>query len=580
MVGRRRVAVAPYPAGMTRVLPSLRVPSWWGVIGAVVVLVAAGGMAQLDPCVVASTCDPGDPARLLDTLAMGVALIAFFDAVASGLLAVLAVPVWFTTLPAVSDLPWWWAGTAVVLVFGAAGLIGAVQPSPGAASGLLPVVAVPPPTAPFPFEGRAVPPAPPRLPAVRRWIGAAVAVPAALAAMWFVGLAVAQQRAGLVPPAGATEWAVPAAVLCALFAGLGVRVARRSNHVRRLFSAAVPVRELDVVPLDTSLLVMRAGSPGFAVEIPVAGSVDTEPGRGRLYGDPLPGVWCVAVVAGRSIVPTGPARAYPIGWALNTQAAADRATAEPDAAGARPAAVAGAAQLVTEARDVDGDAALRTAVYRAVHDVDADNGLAPVPEWRLAPEDRAPEPAAVRNHRGRGLRGLLVVAAVGWFPLLLSLLPGPPDRTWASWPHLVAWVASASGLVMWWEWRDSGPQVLAWNDGGFALVTGSTAPVRWRWAQVSGVARSGGAITVDIADAPVTVSALSARRRWWARGGQRSAEQLWAALADTRRRAAQDAADRPTVEPPELARRRLPAALLLLWAADTALVTAILWWTQ
>lgn len=359
-------------------------------------------------------------------------------------------------------------------------------------------------------------------------------------------------------PVDRTWWLVGAGLAGGLGLGLGARALGHNLALRRLFARPQPVRQVRLLNAGAGVyaLLQRAQTgramPAQILRYPVTArfpmhigsglrpkwGVD-QPGRDAmaqarpalLYGHVAERRWCVAVADNHVYVPRAPA---------NLDTYNDRISfrdvrpgpARPDPAG-------------------------------------------PVATADLAEADRSPGAGTTRTHRlgpGRAFAEMLiagVVFAESWAPT--GLAQEHPVFT-------VTVIAVLVGIGVEHAWRAWMLPRAAWNDGGVSLVTPSGVH-RLTWDRINAVEphqRYVRASHVRLStDADTYRLAGSGWLRWLTTAGERTADELAAALRHTRRLAlATPAARRP--EPPDLRYPRRPIALWLLWVGETVALSSVL----
>lgn len=329
------------------------------------------------------------------------------------------------------------------------------------------------------------------------------------------------------------EWPGLAAVIVALGTGAALlaRADQRRRGLRALFATDQPVREARVVDQLGYLHVLVPARDGrTAVEFgintadtwstwdPEDGDPQTRPAL--LYGEPRPGAWCAVEVDGQLHIPV-----EPVGETAEVAYDAEH----------------GLPREVTDDEDQLADPAELTA------------------------EDRLP---GVHEHRIAPLRAWFSAVVIGLgsalaFAELLDLLS--LSGTWVA----VGVVALTSAAGYEFGWRHQVRPRLRWHAGGIA-ATGFRGTVREPWTVDSAAVHDDeGAVTIIAGDSVLTVAAP---RPWPSWAGQRTEDQLVAALRDARNSAFFDENPPPPPEPPVV---RRPLLLYVAWAVTVAGAVAL-----
>jgi len=333
---------------------------------------------------------------------------------------------------------------------------------------------------------------------------------------------------------GAPAWLAAGLVAAGVGAALLARIGERRRALHRLFTDEQPVRDARVVDQLGYLHVLVPAADGrTAVEFGIDtadtwSSVDDEPGDPRtraatLYGEPRSGAWCVVEVDGRVHVPV-----EPVGVTTLVPYDADH----------------GLPREVTDDEEqlVDPDALLG---------VD-----------HLAPPDE------VHEHRISPVRAWCTVAVIGLGAALAAAEGMHLAGFRGDWPTVFV-VAAMAAAGFEFGWRSQVRQRLRWHAGGVAAV-GFRDVVREPWtADSAAVHDDEGSVTLTVGDSVVTVPAPPP---WPSGSGQRTCEQLVAALRDARMLAF---AGGPLPPPPSVAVPHRPLLLAVAWAVTVAGAVAL-----
>jgi hypothetical protein len=375
-----------------------------------------------------------------------------------------------------------------------------------------------------PHPGEAVPhrrpPQPPRLPAIGRGTEAAGALLIALAAL---GLGYVWSNVRAAPLL--TAVLSGAGVGCALLA----RAVARQHALRDLFAFPQPAHNVRVVEQIGYLHVLlpapdgqTAREFGFDVAEPDHQAEDDDPHTDEavLYGEPRAGAWCAVEVGGRLHVPVGP-----VGEVI---------TVPYDVVDGLP-------------REVEDD-------EEQLVDPDA-----------LRPADRDGDAYQTREHRIAPQRAWVATVTIALGAALatgeLTRLAGLATPVAAA----VITLAAAAGYEF--GWRTQLRPRIRWHAGGIATVT-FTGVDRQPWATDSAVLHDDrGSVLLTAGESVLTVPAPAP---WPARAGQRTADQLVAALRVARTRSFELS---PLAPPPEI---DLPGRPLAIYPALALTVLAAL----
>jgi len=359
-------------------------------------------------------------------------------------------------------------------------------------------------------------------------------------------------------PVDRTWWLVWAGLAGGLGLGLGARALGHNLAVRRLFDRPQPVRPARLVDAGVGVyaLLQRAQTgrsmPRPILRYPLTARFPMHIGSGfqpkwgvdqpgndamaqarpaLIYGHLVERGWCVAVADNRVYVPRAP---------INL-----------------------------------GEYDDRTASHGVRHRPRRADPGKPVWTATLAEPDRSPPPDAVRTHRlgpRRAFAEMLIAGvafAESWAPT--GLAQEHPVVT-------VTVIAILVGIGVERAWRKWTLPRAAWNDGGVCLVTPSGAH-RLTWDRIESVEpvhRYVRASYVQLdTDAGSYRLASTGWPRWLATAGERTVDELAAALRDTRRRALTTPAPRRP-GPPDLRYPRRPITSWMLWIGETVALSSVL----
>jgi hypothetical protein len=335
-------------------------------------------------------------------------------------------------------------------------------------------------------------------------------------------------------PYDITPWLAPVVIALGAGAAEAARVRRRRRGLRSLFDDPQPVRPVRVVDDFGYVHVLMPSADGrSAVEFGIdvdeparlyaeehAADEDPETVPALLYGEPRPGGWLAVEVGGRLRVPVAP---------------------------------------VAEMTEVPYDP--EHALPREVFDDDHQA----VDPARLLAADRDAAPDQVREHRVAPVRRWFEAIAIG---LGASVTAGEVVHLLGG-RAMVAVVAVVAALAYEFGWRTQLRPRLLWDVGGIAAI-GFRHRERAVWDADSAVVHDDdGTVIVITGDVVLAVDAPAPWPSWTA---QRTAEQLVAALRDTRRQAL-DTAGAPA--PPDIAVPGRPLLLYAVWVATVVAAVAL-----
>ncbi|WP_127503608.1 hypothetical protein [Actinoplanes solisilvae] len=374
---------------------------------------------------------------------------------------------------------------------------------------------------------------PPPLPVPHRRPPAPYALPHVAAPAEVAGFALLLAAASGVAWVAVDDAAVPylAATVAAFALGCALlaRAVRHQAALRHLFLAPQPVHAVRAVEQEGYVHVLLPAEDGrtaleFAFDVaepePRHDEDDVHTEAAVLYGVPRPGAWCVLEVGDRLHVPVGP---------------------------------------VGEVVEVPYDV-----VEGLPREIEDDEEQLVDPD-ALRPADRDAGAFHAREHRISPRRAWIATVAIGFGAALaageLAHLVGLP---------LLAPVAVAAAAGYEFGWRSQLRPRLRWHAGGIAAI-GFRGRNREPWATDSAIVHDdSGTVVLTAGEAVLNVPVPAP---WPSRAHQRSADQLVAALRDTRLRALSLS---PLPPPPELDVPRRPVLLFAVWAATVAATTAIL----
>ncbi|GID31381.1 hypothetical protein [Paractinoplanes brasiliensis] len=376
---------------------------------------------------------------------------------------------------------------------------------------------------------------PPPLPVPHRKPPPPYALPHVAAPAEVTGFALLLVAAAGVVWVAVDDAAVPwlAGTICAFSLGCALlaRAVRHQSALRRLFTVPQPVHSVRAVEQEGHVHVLLPAEDGrtaleFAFDVaepePRHDEDDVHTEAAVLYGDPIPGSWCALEVDRRLHVPVGP---------------------------------------VGEVVEVPYDV-----VEGLPREIEDDEEQLVDPD-ALRPADRDAGAFVPREHRISPQRAWTATIAIGLGAALalteVAHLAGLPPGGLI----VVAAVAAAAGFEF--GWRSQLRPRLRWHAGGVAAV-GFRGLSREPWATDSAVVHDDeGTVVLTAGEAVLNVPVPPP---WPARSQQRTADQLVAALRDTRIRAL---ALSPLPPPPYIETPRRPLLLLTLWAATVAVTTLI-----
>ena len=329
----------------------------------------------------------------------------------------------------------------------------------------------------------------------------------------------------------AVPWLAATVAAFGLGCALLTRAVRAQAALRRLFTVPQPVHAVRAVEQEGYVHVLLPSEDGstareFAFDVaepePRHDEDDVHTEAGVLYGDPREGSWCALEVGERLHVPVGP-----VGPVIEVPY---------DVVEGLP-------------REIEDD-------EEQLVDPDA-----------LRPADRDADAFQPREHRISPRRAWTATVAIGLGAALAAAeacrFAGLPRTTLI----VVAALAAAAGYE--YAWRSQLRPRLRWHVGGVASV-GFRERTRQPWATDSAIVHDDeGTVVLTAGEAVLNVPVPAP---WPSRSHQRTADQLVAALRDTRIRALEIS---PLPPPPWIDAPRRPAALFLLWAATVAATTSI-----
>ncbi|GIH06439.1 hypothetical protein Rhe02_45060 [Rhizocola hellebori] len=344
-------------------------------------------------------------------------------------------------------------------------------------------------------------------------------------------------------------WGAWAAAAIGLGLGLGWRAVSLNRSRRRFFASPQPVRPVQVVEHSAGVYVWLPGSA--VAHIPIKArfparlemqdgprwvwrGANADSGRKRpalLYGDPLTTRWCAVVLDSKLLAPFGSIEALSD---PHSQTAA--ASATDDGEGDGPG---------EGGRELGFDPADLTAV------------------------DRSASPDLLRTHRLARERAYALVPLSIAAVALGATMVGFVTCIGAFHPSVSVLVAlGLAGLGAEIVWRVLVRPRAAWNDEGIAVVTGRGVQ-HLPWRDVSSIELDEGVkLRAEGADHVIAVHRIS---RWLA-PGERSPQQLVAALRDSKRRAAGTPAAH--LPPPPPLDYPLRSPVLWVLASGSAIVLA------
>jgi len=363
------------------------------------------------------------------------------------------------------------------------------------------------------------PPQPRLMPRIAR---VAEATGAALIALAALGLGYVWSDVRAAPLLTAV---IPGAGLgCALLA----RAAHRQHALRDLFAHPQPAHAVRVVEQVGYLHVLLPSPDGqTALEFGFDVAEPDEPEdddphtvEAVLFGEPRPGAWCAVEVGGRLHVPVGPV-----------------------------------GEVITVPYDVvDG-------LPREIED-DEEQLVDPS---ALRPADADGDAYRTREHRIAPQRAWVATVTIGWGSALAAgelgrlVLPGATV--------VVVALAAAAGYEF--GWRNQLRPRLRWHAGGIAAA-GFRGVDRQPWATDSAVLHDDrGSVLLTAGESVLTVPAPPP---WPAKAGQRTADELVAALRVARTRSLELS---PLAPPPEITPPRRPLALYPAWMLTVAVTMLI-----
>ncbi|MBU2669387.1 hypothetical protein KOI35_38335 [Actinoplanes bogorensis] len=372
------------------------------------------------------------------------------------------------------------------------------------------------PTAPLPVPHRK-PPSPyaiPHVAAPAEVAGFALLLTAAAGVVW---VAVSD---------AAVPWLAVTIAAFTLGCALLARAVRAQAALRRLFLTPQPVHAVRAVEQEGYVHVLLPAEHGetayeFAFDVaepePRHDEDDVHTEAAVLYGEPRTGSWCALEVGDRLHVPVGP---------------------------------------VGEVIEVPYDV-----VEGLPREIEDDEEQLVDPD-SLRPADRDADAFQPREHRISPQRAWAATIAIGLGAALAlaeaAQLAGLPRGV------LIAVAAVAAGAGYEFGWRSQLRPRLRWHAGGIAAI-GFRGRNREPWATDSAIVHDDeGTVVLTAGEAVLNVPVPAP---WPARSHQRTADQLVAALRDTRIRAL---AISPLPPPPVLEVPRRPVLLFVLWAATVA----------
>ena len=313
---------------------------------------------------------------------------------------------------------------------------------------------------------------------------------------------------------------------CALLA----RAAHRQHALRDLFGLPQPAHTVRVVEQVGYLHVLLPSPDGqtaleFGFDVAEPDEPEDDDPHTReavLFGEPRPGAWCAVEVGGRLHVPVGP-----VGEVI---------TVPYDVVDGLP-------------REIEDDEE-QLVDPRALRSSDAEGDAYRTREHRIAPQRAWVATVTI---------GLGAALGAGELGRLGSL-----SRTALS--VLIA-VAAAAGYEF--GWRNQLRPRLRWHAGGIAAV-GFRGIDRQPWATDSAVLHDDrGSVLLAAGESVLTVPAPAP---WPATSGQRTADELVAALRVARTRSFEIS---PLAPPPDIAAPRRPFALYPAWLLTVAVTLLI-----
>jgi hypothetical protein len=335
-------------------------------------------------------------------------------------------------------------------------------------------------------------------------------------------------------PYDITPWLAPVVIALGAGAAEAARVRRRRRGLRSLFDDPQPVRPVRVVDDFGYVHVLMPSADGrsaleFGIDVDEPAllyaeehALDEEPETvpALLYGEPRPGGWLAVEVGGRLRVPVAP--------------------------------VAGMTEV-----PYDPEHALPREVFDDDHQA--------VDPARLLAADRDAAPDQVREHRVAPVRRWFEAIAIG---LGASVTAGEVVRLLGG-RAVVPVIAVVAALAYEFGWRTQLRPRLLWDVGGIAAISFRHRE-RAVWDADSAVVHDDdGTVIVITGDVVLAVDAPAPWPSWTA---QRTAEQLVAALRDTRRQAL-DTAGAPA--PPDVAVPGRPLLLYAVWIATVVGAVAL-----
>ncbi len=378
--------------------------------------------------------------------------------------------------------------------------------------------------------------APAALPVPHRQPPSPYALPHVAAPAEVAGFALLVAAAAGVVGVGVSDAAVPwlAATVAsfALGCALLARAVRAQAALRKLFTVSQPVHAVRAVEQEGYVHVLLPAEDGrtaleFAFDVaepePRHDEDDVHTEAAVLYGEPRTGAWCALEVGDRLHVPVGP---------------------------------------VGEIIEVPYDV-----VEGLPREIEDDEEQLVDPE-ALRPADRDADAFVPREHRIAPQRAWTATVAIGLGASLavgeLAKLTGLDGLALL----VPAAVAGAGGLE--YGWRSQLRPRLRWHAGGIAAA-GFRGVNREPWATDSAIVHDDdGTVVLTAGEAVLNVPVPAP---WPSKAHQRTADQLVAALRDTRIRAL---ALSPLPPPPRLEEPRRPFLLVVAWLAVTAATIMIL----
>jgi len=327
----------------------------------------------------------------------------------------------------------------------------------------------------------------------------------------------------------AVPWLAATIAAFALGCALLTRAVRHQAALRRLFLAPQPVHSVRAVEQEGYVHVLLPADDGrtareFAFDVaepePRHDEDDVHTEVAVLYGDPRPGSWCALEVGDRLHVPVGPV-----------------------------------GPVVEVPYDV---------VEGLPREIEDDEEQLVDPE-ALRTADRDADAFQPREHRISPRRAWIATVAIG----LGAALAAGELADLAGFP-LFAVVGPTAAIAYEYGWRSQLRPRLRWHAGGVAAI-GFRGRNREPWATDSAIVHDdGGTVVLTAGEAVLTVPVPPP---WPSTSYQRTADQLVAALRDTRLRAL---ALSPLPPPPEIDVPRRPVLLFAAWAATVAATLLIL----